>query len=336
MTKTPAVELLIPIWQRVLQRSSIRVNDNFFGLGGNPASAAKLFGEIAEVCGRHLSPVLVYSVPTIEALAAVLEQPDQPRVPPLLLLKAGTQPPPIFIAHGLGDTVLDLFQLVEKIESAHPIYGIQARGVDGVDEPLTSVEAMAQFHLEAIKQLQPHGPYFLIGYSLGGLVALEIAQRLSAGGEKIALLALVESYPHRNQLGLVQRMLVSLRLAKRQARLVSALAFGRTRSEISAPFGGKASQSSHYERLMRDVSKRMRDSAHMALKRYRPQFYRGEMRFVRAEIGTIFPDDPVAVWSDLAEQFEIETIPGDHWSVLTTGFDKLASTLTDYLHKASA
>ena len=336
MTKTPAVELLIPMWQRVLQRTSIRVNDNFFDLGGNPASAAKLFGEIAEVCGRHLSPVLLYSLPTIEALASVLEQPDQPRVPPLLLLKAGTEPPPIFIAHGLGDTVLDLFQLVEKIESAHPIYGMQARGIDGVDEPLTSVEAMAQFHLEAIKQLQPRGPYFLIGYSLGGLVALEIAQRLSAGGEKIALLVLVESYPHRNQLGLVQRMLVSFRLAKRQARLLSASAFGRTRSEISAPFGGKASQSSHYERPMRDVMNRMRDSAHTALKRYRPQFYRGEMRFVRAEIGTIFPDDPVAVWSDLAEQFEIETIPGDHWSVLTSRFDKLGSTLTDYLHKASA
>ena len=336
MTKTPAVELLIPIWQRVLQRPSIRMNDNFFDLGGNPASAAKLFGEIAEVCGRHLSPVLAYSVPTIEALASVLEQPDQPRVPPLLLLKAGTEPPPIFIAHGLGDTVLDLFQLVEKIESAHPIYGMQARGIDGVDEPLTSVEAMAQFHLEAIKQLQPHGPYFLIGYSLGGLVGLEIAQRLSAGGEKIALLALVESYPHRNQLGLVQRMLLSLRLAKRQARLLSASAFGRTRSEISEPFGGKASQSSHNERLIRDVMKRMRDSAHMALKRYRPQFYRGEMRFVRAEIGTLFPDDPVAVWSHLAEQFEIETIPGDHWSVLTTRFDKLGSTLTRYLHEASA
>jgi thioesterase domain-containing protein len=89
--------------------------------------------------------------------------------------------------------VLGLFQLVEKLESAHPIYGMQAGGIDGVDEPLRSVEAMAQFHLEAIKQLQPHGPYFLIGYSLGGLVVLEIAQRLSAGGEKIALLALVES-----------------------------------------------------------------------------------------------------------------------------------------------
>jgi thioesterase domain-containing protein len=131
-------------------------------------------------------------------------------------------------------------------------------------------------------------------------------------------------------------MLLSLRLAKRQARLLSASAFGRTRSEISEPFGGKASQSSHYERLMRDVMKRMRDSAHMALKRYRPQFYRGEMRFVRAEIGTLFPDDPGAVWSHLAGQFEIETIPGDHWSVLTARFDKLGSTLTDYVHDASA
>jgi acetoacetyl-CoA synthetase len=335
MTKTPAVELLISIWQRVLQRSSLRVNDNFFDLGGNPASAAKLFGEIAEVCGRHLSPVLVYSVPTIEALAAVLEQPDQPRVPPLLLLKAGTEPRPIFITHGLGDTVLDLFQLVEKIESAHPIYGMQARGIDGVDEPLTSVEAMAQFHLEAIKQLQPHGPYFLIGYSLGGLVALEIAQRLSAVGEKVALLALVDSYPHRNQLGLIQNALLSFRLAKRRLLSPGASVLGKPRAEYSESIDGNASLGSQIPESVSSVMQRMRDSAHLALKHYRPQYYGGRINFVRPAISTAFPDDPAAVWSHLAAQFEVETIPGNHWSMLTIEFEKLGSVLSGYLREAS-
>ncbi|MGA7375932.1 MAG: phosphopantetheine-binding protein, partial [Candidatus Sulfotelmatobacter sp.] len=74
-TKTSAEEFLLPIWQRVLRRPSIQIKDNFFDLGGSPASAAHLFSQISELCGRHLPAVLIYSAPTIEALAEVLEQP---------------------------------------------------------------------------------------------------------------------------------------------------------------------------------------------------------------------------------------------------------------------
>ena len=68
VTKASAVEFLLPIWQRVLQRSSVQTKDNFFDLGGSPASALQLFSEVADVCGRHLAAVLIYSAPTIEAL----------------------------------------------------------------------------------------------------------------------------------------------------------------------------------------------------------------------------------------------------------------------------
>jgi acetoacetyl-CoA synthetase len=334
ITKTSAVEFLLPIWQRVLQRSSIQTKDNFFDLGGGPASAAQLFSEAAKGCGRHLPVVLIYSAPTIEALARVLEQPEAPRVPPLLLLKAGTDRPPIFIAHGLGDTVLDLFRLVKTIESTHPIYGMQARGIDGVDAPLASVEEMAQFHLEAIKQLQAHGPYFLIGYSLGGLVALEIAQRLSAGGEKVAMLALVDSYPHRNRLSLIQNVRLSLRLAKRRILSPSASVVRETRTEPLESVDRNASLGQELQSTGR-VMQRMRDSAYLALKHYRPQYYAGRIRFVKPAISTDFPDDPAAVWSHLAAQFEMETIPGNHWSMLTTEFEKLGSVLSGYLREAS-
>ena len=336
MTKTSAVEFLLPIWQRVLQRSSVQTKDNFFDLGGSPASAVQLFSEIAEVCGRHLPAVLIYSAPTIEALAEVLDQPGPLRVPPLLLLKAGTEYPPIFIAHGLGDTVFDLFPMVEKMETTHPIYGMQARGIDGIEEPLGSVEEMAQFHLEAIKQLQTHGPYFLIGYSLGGLVALEIAQRLSAVGEKVALLALVDSYPHRNQLGFTQNVLLSFRLAKRRIFLPKASPLRGTRAEPSGRVDGNASFGSPSPESMRRIMQRMRDSAYLALKRYRPQYYAGRIEFVKPEISTDFPDNPASVWSRLAERFEVETIPGDHWSMLTTEFEKLGWVLSGYLREASA
>ncbi len=91
---------------------------------------------------------------------------------------------------------MDFFQLVKYIQTQRPIYGMQAKGTDGVDEPFDRIEDLAQFYLDAIRKLQPHGPYFLIGYSLGGLVMLEMAQRLIKTGENVALLAMLESYPH--------------------------------------------------------------------------------------------------------------------------------------------
>jgi acyl carrier protein len=85
------VEALTPIWQRVLQLSSVGIDDNFFDLGGDSALALELFHEIALACGRELPPVMIYHAPTIAALAALLEQPDHVRAshPSLVQLKSG-------------------------------------------------------------------------------------------------------------------------------------------------------------------------------------------------------------------------------------------------------
>ena len=88
--------------------------------------------------------------------------------------------------------------------------------------------------------------------------------------------------------------------------------------------------------MRRITMQRMRDAAYQALKRYRPQYYAGKIEFVKPEISTDFPDNPAAVWSQLAEQFEVETIPGDHWSMLTMEFEKLGSVLSGYLREASS
>ncbi|MGA9393040.1 MAG: alpha/beta fold hydrolase [Candidatus Sulfotelmatobacter sp.] len=335
MNRATIIELLTPIWQRVLQRPSVKLNDNFFGLGGNPSSAVKLFTEIAESFGRRLPPVLIYAAPTIGALAGLLEEPAPPRVPSLLLLKAGVEQPPVFIAHGIGGTVFDFFNLVQKMKSSHPIYGMQSRGADGVDEPLTSIEAMAQFHLDAIKQLQPRGPYFLIGYSLGGLVTLEIAQRLTAFGEKVALLVFVDTYPHKSKLTPKQRRYLTVRWAKRRVRLLIEKARRRNRSNTAKEAGRGASLGRNPAWLADPAMRRLREAENLAWERYHPRYYSGKIKFVKAEISTDFPDDPVAIWSRFAETFEIETAPGDHLGMLTTEFEKLGLVLTRYLDDAS-
>jgi thioesterase domain-containing protein len=324
MTRASAIDVLRPIWQRVLQRSSVGLNENFFDLGGTASSASKLFDEIVRIFGRDLPPVLIYVAPTIETLASLLGDSAPPRIPPLLAMKSGAESPPIFVAHGLGNTLLELSGLVEKIASRHPIYGMQAKGIDAVDEPLASIEEMAEFHLEAIRRLQAHGPYFLIGYSFGGLLTLEIAQRLRAAGETIALLALVDSYPDKSQISAAQRALLSFQLTKRRAWSLMR----------STPGSIPPENAGDIRVATQRVTQRMRECADLALRRYRPRFYPGRVKFVKAETSTYFPDDPTAVWAHLAEQLDVVTVPGDHVGMLTAQCGTLASVLSRFLDDA--
>jgi acetoacetyl-CoA synthetase len=328
------IEALVAIWQRVLQRPSIGATENFFDLGGTPSSAARLFDEIAAAFGRDFPPVTIFAAPTIEAVAALLDDPTPPRIPPLLLLKDGAGNPPVFIAHGLGGDVLGLADLAGKIKTRHPIYGVQARGIDGLDEPLSSIDEMAQFHLNAIQQVQMHGPYFLIGYSLGGLVMLEIARRLMAEGNQIALLALVDSYPDKKRIPVVHHMLLSLHQAKRIAGNLIESAQDRWLSKSNHNRDGNEFQRGQSVESTARVVRRMRDTHYVALRSYRPQFYRGRIKFVRAEISTHFPSNPTAVWAHLAEKFEVETVPGDHVGMIATHFEHLAAVLSRYLAEA--
>jgi acetoacetyl-CoA synthetase len=339
-------DVLTPIWERVLQRSSIGVEDSFFDLGGDSLLAVELFSEIARVCGRELAPVTIYCAPTIASLAAVLDEPTAPRFPPLLQLKTGTEVPPLFLAHGLGGTAMDFFQLVKHVQTQRPIYGLQAKGTDGVDEPFDRIEDLAEFYLGAIRGLQPHGPYFLIGYSLGGLVTLEMAKRLTDQGEKVALLAMLESYPHPRFLSLGQRMRLATRLATHRASTVGRLPIRDALSYIIRPSerrlyvsrdgNGNAPSQLPAGASHTPAMQRARESAYKSLTRYRPRYYSGEIKFVRAETVSDFPDDPAAVWSRLAAKFQVETVPGDHLGILGTHFESLASVISRYLREASA
>ncbi len=337
-------ELLTPVWERVLRCAPIGVDDNFFDLGGDSTLALKLFTEIAKLCGRQIPPVMIYQAPTIRTLASAIEQPSLPRFAPLVLLKEGTDGPPVFITHGMGGNVMDFFQVVKHMTTRNPIYGMQAKGLDGVEEPFDRIEDMAQFFLDAMKELQPHGPYLLVGYSLGGLVALEIAQRLSKQGDRVAFLGMLESYPHKSYLRAKPRLRLLLRLFRQRVAVLVRLRPREAFSYIVNPaerLARASRNSSHNTRtgLPLDVwftpaILRMRDRAYLALKRYRPRFYPGKISFVRAEICTEFPDNPRDAWAGMAADFEVATVPGDHLGIMNTHFEQLADALSRYLGAA--
>jgi acetoacetyl-CoA synthetase len=340
MPTSTMVEMLTPIWRRLLQRSSIGVDDNFFDLGGDSSLALQLFSEIAVACGRELQPVTIYIAPTIASLAAVLEEPEEMRFPPLVLLKDGAEQPPLFVAHGLGGSVIDFFQVVKYIQTPHPIHGMQSKGIEGTEEPFDRIEDMAQFHLDAIRQLQPHGPYLLAGYSLGGLITFEIARQLTAAGEKVALLAMLDAYPDIRYLSFAQRARLMTRLVTRRASTAMRLPVGEALSLIVRPSRRRSTAPRVSYQLPVDVSlspamQRARERAYLALTRYKPQFYPGTIKFVRAKTPTAFPADPAAVWAHLANKFEVETVPGDHLEIMSTHYEQLASALSRYVEKAT-
>ena len=245
----------------------------------------------------------------------------------------------LFVTHGLGGSVIDFFQVVKHIRTAHPIQGMQAKGIDGTEEPFDRIEDMAQFYLDAIRQVQPHGPYLLAGYSLGGLVTLEMAQRLTADGEKVALLAMLDSYPDIRYLSLAQRARLVTRLATRRATTAMKLPVGEALSLIIRPsrrrsLAPRVSYQPPVDVSLSPAMQRARECAYLALTRYKPRFYAGKIKFVRAEIPTDFPADPAAVWAHLADKFEVETVPGDHLGIMSTHYEKLASAISRYVEEA--
>lgn len=336
----PTVEVLTEIWQRVLQRAPIGPEDNFFDLGGTDPMADSIFAEIARICRRELPSAAICYAPTVAALSALMEQPALPRFSPFVQLKTGSEIPPILIAHGL-DGRASFSQLANDIRTGQPIYGIQARGVDGMEEPLDRIEDMAKFYLDALCEVQSRGPYILIGYSFGGLVALEMAQRLSEEGEKVALLVLIDAYPHPRHLSPGQRLRL---MGRRTRRHLSEMKQGSARDAILYFVSGLqrrlriAGSRGHGDRLpqarllslARKIAQ-VHNRAYVAFRHYRPRFYRGKIKFVKAEINFYFPDDPAAVWGKLANELEVETVPGDHLEIVRTGFESLAAVLTRYL-----
>jgi thioesterase domain-containing protein/acyl carrier protein len=320
------IDLLTPIWKRLLQQPVIGPDDNFFDLGGDSALAVQLFAEISQACGRQLPPVMIYHVPTIALQAALLDQPATPELSPLVLLKSGERDLNVFIASGLGGGPAEFFQLSKSLRVPHFIYGLQAKGIEGFDEPSARIEEMADFYMRAISRLQPHGPYNLIGYSLGGLVALEISRRFAARGEKISLLALLDSYPHIRFLPF--RQLAGL-LFQRSVRRFAGL---KKPPHTDLRLGGLASPDEIP--TFAPAFDHVRESAFLAFRRYKPTFYAGSVKFIRAAEFSRFPRDPKAVWSHLVRDLEVQTVPGNHLAMLTTHYEDLAVVLNHYLEDA--
>jgi amino acid adenylation domain-containing protein len=198
LPETDLERKLTQVWQQLLGVDHVGINDNFFDLGGHSLLAARLIARIEKQLGTNIPMATLFEAPTIAQLAQRLRQGDYKSAwSPLVELRIPEEPStakPFFCVHSLGANLVSFRKVAAFMRGDFPIYGLQPHGLDGHQKPLESIEMMASAYLEEIRKKQPHGPYYLGGVCLGGVIAYEIAQQLRASGEAVALTALIDSY----------------------------------------------------------------------------------------------------------------------------------------------
>ena len=193
--RTPVELQLSQIWSEVLNLSSVGVTDNFFDLGGHSLLAVRLMARIEQQLGIDLPLTTLFTEPTIESQATLLNSKSNTRsYSPLVPIRTSGDLPPLFCVHPVGGNVLCYAELARHLGQNRPFYGLQSMGLSGEQKPLTTIEEMAATYIKALQEIQPNGPYYLTGWSMGGVVAWEMAQQLQEAGQEVALLALIDSY----------------------------------------------------------------------------------------------------------------------------------------------
>ncbi|KUJ65683.1 hypothetical protein ACZ90_45130 [Streptomyces albus subsp. albus] len=190
---------LAELWCALLAVDRVGRHDDFFDLGGSSLLAARLAGRIRTVLGRDIQVAGLVEHPTVAALAAHLDQDAEAALfavhLPLRPAGSGT---PLFCFHPGGGTSWPYAPLLRHLDPCIPVHGIQARGLRAPAHMPATIEEMADDYTRQIRARRPHGPYALLGWSMGGFVAHAVAARLQRAGEHVALLAILDSYPLRD------------------------------------------------------------------------------------------------------------------------------------------
>ncbi|MDX6694476.1 MAG: hypothetical protein QOF02_2079, partial [Blastocatellia bacterium] len=187
-------EQLVSIWEELLAARPIGVRDSFFELGGHSLLTVRLMSRIKQQMGKSLPLAAIFEGGTIEQLARLINR-DEALADwsPLVKLRDGGSARPFFLVHPVGGNVLSYASLVNHLGRERGYYGLQARGLMEGQTPLSRIDEMVAEYLAALRAVQPEGPYLLGGWSMGGVVAFEMARQLTAQREQVELLALIDS-----------------------------------------------------------------------------------------------------------------------------------------------
>jgi amino acid adenylation domain-containing protein len=356
--RTPLEKHLAELWADLLHLDQVGIHDDFFDMGGHSLMAVRVLSNVRSNLGVDLPVSALFMAPTVAGLAGHVEknQPDESksRQPErqairqiaaaaashatgkqrsLMRLRAGGDDLPVYCIHGMGGHVTTFMPLAARLAAQRTVFGIQAQGLEAKQRPHDRIEQMARFYLEEIRAVQPRGPYLLAGWSMGGLIALEMARRVTAAGEWVPLVALLDTY-----LSVTNRVLDQIGDGAVMRSIVPRLNISMRDVQQLPPnrrwdYIAQRAKASHG--MAADAIRRLAETckAHMtACSKHTARLYEGPTVLLHASEPRRRKDEP---WDSVCPQLQVERVPGNHFTMLQTPHvDTLAERLGHHLANA--
>jgi amino acid adenylation domain-containing protein len=326
----PVEARLREIWQRLLKLNNVGLDQDFFALGGHSLLAARMLVEVEQWFGSKLPHSVLVEHPTIHGLATYLRQSPARNWPALVTIQGGSLLLPLFIAHGLGGSLLSFIELAGALGPEQPVYGLQLPAF--IDEHQADLRILANNFVKQVRAIQPVGPYNLAGHSSGGLVVFEMACQIMEQGETVGLLALLDCDPNTGKVAhrpfndwdtfktSLRRLLAGFKLREFLARRMM-----YHRIKIKSWL---AERSRHLEIGRGWLPDSVRDSLTssllgvegfllLAIRDYQIRPYPGNATLFLAQGEPRSDPQPERAWAGrILGVFETQTIPGNHQTIL--------------------
>lgn len=328
---TPVEQQIAKIWEHVLGVQPIGATDNFFDLGGHSLMAVKLFAQLEKTFEQKLPLATLFKAPTIRQLAKILSGSVKPQSWSTIVdIQPRGSRRPLFWIHSLGGDGGGGFfyyrRLAELLGEDQPSYGIRSP-----QEPFHQIEEMAAYYIKALREVQPQGPYQLGGFCFGGVVAYEMARQLTASGEKVGLLAILESSPpnlehiHRDAAYSIENVYENLRdfvshpageqiemVRKKAQKLKNVLRRKKATDEKPAALNELIDMSKYPKDYVKYAETHWK-----ALESYKPGAFSGTIHLFRARKQPLRSVDPSLGWNTVAPgRVKITVVPGTHESMV--------------------
>jgi acyl-coenzyme A synthetase/AMP-(fatty) acid ligase/thioesterase domain-containing protein/acyl carrier protein len=318
-----ALELL-SIWKQVLEIGNITIKDDFFSLGGDSLAAAEIMAAVEKIFRVRLPMATLLRATTVERLAKEIRNSNGARKRvQVVTYRFGGKKPTLFYVPAAGSEGFELRLLPKYLSAEQPILSFQPQGFDGRARYQASVEEMAESYLVHLRLHQPHGPYYICGNCFGGVVAFEMAKRLTAAGEQVAFLGLFDSYagdyPRPRASALPSCNPVTPSFSKLRQWIVEVF---KNRNSLKEKLF-EIDVALRFSLFARDFDSRsacLRRLCQAARRRYHFQPYRGRIDLFRTEdVAPVefYELDPLLGWSGMAlEGIEVHELSGLHGDYL--------------------
>ena len=316
-------------WQELLGVDSVGLDDDFFDLGGHSLTAVRLFSKIKKTYQLDLALSTLFETRTVRQLATLIRQtratgPTEPKsTSAIVAIRRDGSRLPLFVVSGVGGQVIAFNAAARYLGDDQPVFALQPQGLDGRAPFLATVEDMAAYYVRAVRDVQPHGPYCLAGYSFGGFVVFEMAQQLAAAGESVALLALLDTiewqYLERYKRDADFRRRIAMYGIRLRRIFSSQYGFRHAGSRAASMLKRKLFYFTHRAGLLAapgipDINTVNRIAASM----YRPGIYSGRLTIFRSISRSLLDgDDEMLGWGGRAAGgIEIHDVIGSHLDML--------------------